>query len=94
MRTLLSFLCQLRLKVVLRYYSLSSYIAKLVYLLRKKQVILENFILQNLMRSRQSIRAIRAELLEESLVYNYTPECITTHFLEEFSENRIRLLEG
>ena len=40
------------------------------------------------------MRAIRAELLEDFLVYNYTLEYITTHFLEEFSENRIRLLEG
>jgi len=33
------------------------------------------------------------ELPGEFLVYNYTPEYVTTYFPEEFSENRIRLLE-
>jgi len=34
------------------------------------------------------------ELLGESSVYKYTLEYVTTHLLEESSENRIRLLEG
>ena len=34
------------------------------------------------------------KLLEEFSVYNYTLEYITIYFLGEFSENRMRLLEG
>ena len=33
------------------------------------------------------------ELPEESSVYKYTLEYVTTHLLEEFSKNRIRLLK-
>jgi len=33
------------------------------------------------------------ELLGESLVYKYTLEYITTHYLGESSENRMRLLK-
>jgi len=40
-----------------------------------------------------AMRAIRVELLEEFLVYNYTPEYVTTHLLEKFSENKMRLLK-
>jgi len=39
------------------------------------------------------MKATRVELLEESSVYNYTLEYVTTHLLEEFSENRIKFLE-
>jgi len=39
------------------------------------------------------MRVTGAELLGESLVYNYTPEYITTYLPGESSENRIRLLE-
>jgi len=34
------------------------------------------------------------ELPGEFSVYKYTPEYVTTHLPGEFSENRIRLLEG
>ena len=33
------------------------------------------------------------ELPEESSVYKYTSEYVTTHLLEELSKNRIKLLE-
>jgi len=36
----------------------------------------------------------RAELLGEYSVYKYTPEYVTTHLPGEYSENRMRLLEG
>jgi len=41
-----------------------------------------------------SMRVTGVELLEESSVYKYTLEYITTHLPEESSENRMRLLEG
>jgi len=40
------------------------------------------------------IKATKVKLLEEFSVYNYTLEYITIYFLGEFSENRMRLLEG
>jgi len=43
---------------------------------------------------REAVRATRVKLLGESSVYKYTLEYITTHIPGEFSENRIRLLEG
>jgi len=39
------------------------------------------------------VRATGVELPQESSVYNYTPEYVTTHLTGESSENRIRLLE-
>jgi len=44
-------------------------------------------------RSYSIIKVTKVELPGEFLVYNYTPEYVTTYFPEEFSENRIRLLE-
>jgi len=43
---------------------------------------------------REAVRATGVKLLGESSVYKYTLEYITTHIPGEFSENRIRLLEG
>jgi len=40
------------------------------------------------------VRTTGVELPGESSVYKYALEYVTTHLLEEFSENRIRLLEG
>jgi len=40
------------------------------------------------------MRVTRVELPGEFSVYKYTPEYVTTHLPGEFSENRIRLLEG
>jgi len=39
------------------------------------------------------VRTTGVELPGESSVYKYALEYVTTHLLEEFSENRIRLLE-
>jgi len=41
-----------------------------------------------------TMRVTRVELLGEFSVYNYTLEYVTTHLPGEFSENRMRLLEG
>jgi len=40
------------------------------------------------------VRATRVELPGESSVYEYTLEYVTTYLLEEFLENRMKLLEG
>jgi len=41
-----------------------------------------------------SIRVTEVELPEETLVYKYTLEYVTTHLLKESSENRMRFLKG
>ena len=40
------------------------------------------------------MKVTRAELPEESLVYKYALEYITTHFPGKSLENRMRFLEG
>jgi len=39
------------------------------------------------------VRVTGVELPGEFSVYKYTPEYVTTHLPEKFSENRMRLLE-